>query len=232
MGLGLTVGWLADLAAGQDRMGMLMAQATFLSANRALRAARVGHHREPQALAVGEVWSSAMPGYVGLHAVRRLAAWASEAAELPPPATHQDFIVEPFVTEFLEQQISCLGGSRLRERPDPPFLHLCVHADSEGLYVPLDFDRPALARPFLGLDLTGGAVGSSVRLLEECSSLARFIGMPETVTARSKQLVELLEQPWPDAPDWRRYGLEAYCLAQLVEGCRQSIRTGAALVFT
>jgi len=87
VGLDVTVGALIGLEA-LDAEGFSYRQGQFARVNRALEAADLPPHTEPDVAGGGAPWSCRMWSYSGLHYLRRVAAhlWASEG--LPPPGDH------------------------------------------------------------------------------------------------------------------------------------------------
>lgn len=55
---------------------------------------------------------------------------------------------------------------------------MLLHSDSEGYYVPIEFDGVLIAK---NDELAGGMVGSSQRLLAECLRLRDVLGIPEEI---------------------------------------------------
>jgi hypothetical protein len=75
-------------------------------------------------------------------------------------------------------------------------------------------------------------VGSTPRLLAELERVASALAIPETLTADSEELWAVADGPTAKGELWRLYGRESFGCVVLLEGCRKSMATGAALVFT
>ncbi len=103
--------------------------------------------------------------------------------------------------------------------------HLIHHSDCEGFYVPVDF-----AAVFYDKEITGGWVGSSQRLLEECRGIAARLGLPEDLDPWGDEVSAAVEADTEGAEGWRRYGVESFTCLQVMAAARHSIGTGAAIV--
>ncbi len=98
--------------------------------------------------------------------------------------------------------------------------------------MPQDFDNVVLDQAQPQREGLGGMVGSTARLLEECQELAGLIDLPADMDPEADALWEAAESPGSAGPFWRRYGVEAFCLARLIRACELSLRSQAAVVFT
>jgi hypothetical protein len=74
-------------------------------------------------------------------------------------------------------------------------------------------------------------IGSAPRLLVECEYLAKALGIPSTVEAESEEVIEAAESQGK-GEGWRRYGIESFSCLQLIEACRHSVASGAAVTFS
>ncbi len=110
--------------------------------------------------------------------------------------------------------------------PAGPFDHLIHHSDCEGYYVPVEFG-PVLVDE----ELSGGALGSSVRLLAELRALAEALGLPEGLDPDGPEVEGALEGEDAGPEPWRRYGTESFICLQLMRAARHSVETGAVMAF-
>lgn len=184
--------------------------------NRALRAMGLACHVEPESTEDG--FSADLPGYSGLHYLRRIAAYQALGRGLPAPGD-KDNLSEPVVEEYYERAaIDATLGYR----------HLMMHSDTEGYYLPLDFSHVLVPPP--RFRVAGGEVGSVPHLRAECLKLAEAIGMPADISIEAPVFSRALEDQG-QGEGWRRYGREAYTCALLLGACDASLRTGCAIVF-
>ncbi|MFQ6548888.1 hypothetical protein AADZ90_013095 [Aestuariibius sp. 2305UL40-4] len=231
MGLDICVGLLADLSESDpDGRDTLLAE--FAALNRLLSRHRLPAHREPANIDP-DVWG--MYGYSGLHYLRRLAAHLdADKGKLPEPGgvdSHADPILEAY---FRDIEGATGGGLRslFQKRKkvfERTFDHLIVQGDAEGVYIPLDF--PDVLFDVDGEGVRGGMVGSTPRLLAECERLAGALSLPLEMTTKSEALWEASESQGHGKETWQRYGIESFTCASLIEACRKSMETGAAIVF-
>lgn len=228
MGLSLMVGILADLLE-EDSEGAEHAVEQFRVLNDYLTSVKLPVHREPEKC---EVWSADMLGYSGLHTLRRLAAHLDAGNPLPAPSDRasEDPVLEAYFQEVVEGPRGWLGrlfkaSPRFRRSYD----HLIVHSDAEGFYLPFDFEDVLL--PPADYPVAGMMVGSVPRLLNELERIAELLKIPSRLHSQSEELWEAADSPVQDGELWQRYGTESYSCVALIEGCRHSVATGAALVF-
>jgi hypothetical protein len=215
MGLSLEVGILADLNEN-DEEGAEQFREEFATLNRFLQLQGLPPHVEPESC---DVWSAGMWGYSGLHHLRRVAAHIDLRGRLPEPGD-----VNSAKDSTLEEYF------RLTERGPRSFDHLIVHSDAEGYYLPRDF-KTVLILPE-EYPIAGGMVGSSVRLQQECERLAQALSLPLETDPESDEVVEAAEAQGKGGGTWQRYGVESYTCLQLRLAAVNSIRSGAAVVFT
>ncbi|OPG08658.1 hypothetical protein [Microbispora sp. GKU 823] len=237
MGLNIVVGMLADLdeselddAEQDDLAGELCAD--FAAIGRVLAAAGLPAWSEPDAAAV-EAAEFDMYGYGGLHTLRRLAVHLAESGELPPPAPVEAAAEDPLLKDVYSRGprygVEVDEGTRLigsGREADGAYDHLVHHSDCEGFYVPVDF-APVLCTN----EITGGWVGSSQRLLEECRRIAARLGLPDDLDPWGDEVSAAVEADAEGAEGWRRYGVESFTCLQVMAAARHSIVTGAAIVF-
>jgi hypothetical protein len=238
MGLTVAVGMLAQDKAELDPDEFEDFRKPYDKLNDLLRQCGLPAHVEPEELPEEAIYEGAMIGYGGLHSLRRLAAHWSLHGSLPEPDRGQPAAEnDPSVAQLY----SVFERSDFRSRRKgildrilgrrPMFPHLLLHSDAEGFYVPLEFDDvlfEAGADPNSGL---GGMVGSSVRLLEECETLAGLIDLPPDIDPEDDRLIETIDEAPADGPLWRQYGREAFGLARLITACRLSVTHKACVVF-
>jgi len=233
MGLSLSVGLLIDLSA-QDDEGTQYVKGQFEAVNKVLKAMNLGAHQEPTQLKEGLPWFGDMLGYSGLHYLRRIAAYLWAGKGLPEPGGNdpaKDAVVEEYYDRIVDPPSPIL--KRLfgrRASPTKRFDHLMLHSDAEGFYLPIDFAKVIIPPEEL-INITGGVIGSTPRLLAECEHIAKALGIPNTIEAESKEVFEAIKRQGEGA-GWRRYGIESFSCLQLMKACRLSIASGAAVAFT
>ncbi len=230
MGLALAVGVLAELKE-VDPEGFEFHAAALERLSRYMKSCNLPLHQEPEDC---EVWSGQMIGYSGLHDLRRIAAYLDAGAPLPAPATG-DSTEDPRIAGYYDSVDGIRPGllKRLFGPKDTcmrGFDHLIVHGDAEGYYLPTDFHEVLF--PPADLEIPGGMVGSSTRLLAELDRIAAALAIPDSLTPDAEELWQAADEPSKGGDLWRQYGRESFGCVTLRHGCRQSIATGAALVFT
>jgi hypothetical protein len=230
MGLDLQVGILADLGEA-DAEGCEDFAGAFARLRSYLVSLGLSPHEEPRG---GDTWSAQMLGYSGLHHVRRIAAYLDCRRPLPKPAAKDD-PDDPCLAAYYAATDGRQPGMLKRLFGSAPrfqrrFDHLIDHSDAEGFYLPIDFPRVLL--PPDELEIPGSMVGSVPRLLAELEQVAHALEIPESLTAESDELWAAADEPRSTGELWRRYGRETFGCVVLREGCRKSLATGAALVFT
>ncbi|NOZ21698.1 MAG: hypothetical protein GXP25_11510 [Planctomycetes bacterium] len=233
MRLAIKVGILADLKSN-DSEGYEYYRDQFETINHALATAGLPLHHEPEGNPAS-VWGCDLPR-AAVHGLRRIAAY--EAFEYDIPA--QGYVEgsrHPVVVDYY-REIEGTPLVRLKRllfrtrRGTLRFQHLMVHSDGEGYYLPLKFEE--VIRPDPALRIAGGRVGSSPVLLEECTELADLLEVPEDLAPDSEELWQAVERPDQNEGGcrWRRYALESLACVCIMEACRVSIASGAAIVFT
>lgn len=234
MGLCPVVGILADLK-DRDEEGCAHYRQMFRALNDLLAGQGLPPHCELEDLPEEDCVSWDMGGYRPLHTLRRVAAycWARRELAVSDGDNPAD---DPVVVDYYQR-----GGLRrptfwqevfcVQDRRPPRFGHLMLHGDSEGLYVPISFDRVLFSRE--SSEILGGAVGSSLRLRAECEELADVLHLPLDLDPDADEVIDALEQAGGEGePLWRRYALESFTCLRLHYACVASINTGAAMVFT
>lgn len=236
MGLDLSVGYLSDLKEA-DPDAFLTAKKEFKIVSDALVAAGLRHHVEPDNLPEDERFCCQLWGYSGLHLLRRIAAHLAFKNQLPKPGringgAGKDDSDDPLLQEYFDDYKRPLRlFSRLvgKKKPLPRFLHLSVHGDANGIYVPQDFEDIVVLDK--ELDHLGLVIGSSQRLLAECNELARHLEMPLDLDHESDEVWDAPDSQGEGDTKWLRYGIESFCCIRLIRACEASLRSGAALVF-
>ena len=125
----------------------------------------------------------------------------------------------------------------------PSFVHLILHSDAEGYYVPIDFEQPIESD-----DLPGRYLGSVQRLHDECSAIAARLSMPIGLDPEHPQISHAADLQWGNTKEaslhnwnpfrriskqqwtgalWESYGMETYGCLRLLAVCEASLRTGA-----
>jgi hypothetical protein len=210
----MTVGILADDDDDDEYTDMVRADFTVI--RELLDLAGTGPWDEPELNERDVTWFE-MWGYSGLHTVRRLAVHLAENASLPDPLESRDAADDP----LLRKAYADLPGD-----PAGPFTHLIHHSDCEGYYVPADFEQVIVDER-----LTGGYLGSSVRLLTETRSIAAALNLPEDLDPDSDEIIEAADAGTPAGEGWQRYGIESCVCLRLIHAAKHSIKTGAAIAF-
>lgn len=160
-------------------------------------------------------FSCQMWGYSGVHYLRRIAAYIGLDKEVPGPGGDNP-ADDPVLIEYYDYLA-------------PGFEHLVMHSDAEGFYVPLDFED--VIYPSEELGVAGGIVGSSVRLLSECTRLAAWLELPLDLDPESEEVWDAADSPAVDGPKWKQYGKESFACIRLIKAAKVSIDSGAAIVF-
>ncbi|GII27032.1 hypothetical protein Pmi06nite_04740 [Planotetraspora mira] len=96
-----------------------------------------------------------------------------------------------------------------------------------GYYVPVDF-QPVI----IDERVSGGYLGSSHRLLDECLRLARLLELPDDLDPWSDAVCDAAEGAISDPSAlWQQYRVESFSCLRLIAAARTSISTGAAITF-
>ncbi|MFJ5927104.1 hypothetical protein ACIQF6_31395 [Kitasatospora sp. NPDC092948] len=166
----------------------------------------------------GPKFSDRVWGYSGLHTLRRVAAHLAANGQLPEPLKEGERASED--PELREAYFD------IPDDPPGPFDHLIHHSDCEGYYVPVDFGPVVIDE-----ELSGGMLGSSVRLLAELKVLAEVLGLPEDLDPDGAEVVDAIDGVGPPPEGWRRYATESFICLQLMRAARCSVETGAVMAF-
>ena len=221
MGLALEVGILADLKTA-DEEGYAYFRDQFALLNQLLTENQLPHHSEPEEI---PVFSCDMHGYSGLHYLRRIAAHLLVNGSIPAPCVDRPND-DPVLIECYDE-IATMQDARSSDWKR--FDHLLCHSDAEGFYIPQEFDEVLF--DFNEMGVAGAQVGSSSKLLKECTSLADALGMPTELDPEDKLFFEASEHQ-SKGTGWQRYGIECYACIRLICAARHSLDHGAAIVFT
>ena len=219
MGLALEVGMLAGMVEYQDEECAQWFNEEMARLNSFLLSFGLKEHKEPEAC---EVFSCSMRGYSGLHYLRRLAAHVNLRNELPGSGD-DDSSDDPVLREYyrIVEKGSDDEQSKLK------FDHLILHSDSEGYYLPQDFEVPLI--PPESLKVAGDIVGSSLRLLRECEALAGYLKLPLSREPVSMADWSVLDQEVVDVE--AEYVVEKFIWRRLYLAAKYSVQSGAAIVF-
>ncbi|MEO7688159.1 MAG: hypothetical protein ABIS51_02660 [Sphingomonas sp.] len=236
MGLNIVVGYLAEQLE-YDEEGASWHRDVLNDLNLVLAEAGEAPHHEPEEIPGGsQSWESY--GYSGLHHARRLAAWLVINRRLPPPCAYEKAADDAVLAQFYRQHEEYLrrgptkGLLGLFKSRKPPFVHLMLHSDAEGFYLPralpsVIFDQHSPQR-----DGIGGMVGSAEGLLGECRELAHALSIPLGTDPESEEIYENVEDPPADGEPWQRLPIETFVITRLIAACERSLETGAAIVFS
>ncbi|MDU8946620.1 hypothetical protein [Ovoidimarina sediminis] len=231
MGLTVTVGVPAE---GD---GAAEIEADMKAINAALKEAGHRTHKEP---GKGEVWSADGYFYYGLHAAREVAARLVYGEPIPrdrPITGKESPTAERHYAELLERLLEAPavgflkrlfgGGPALHD-----YAHLACHSDAEGYYVPVDFKAPVIPREIAAGTKHLWPLGSSQRLLDETTRLARALEIPEGMGHGDAELQRWLEGA-DDTPEalWQAHPIAAYSCLMLREAAQRSVAAKAAIRF-
>lgn len=231
MGLALQTGILSDLRHNdidgfQHFKKELLATTDFLTQNGIIH-----QFTEPENLSSDRIWATDMYGYAGLHYLRRIAAYLHLKKELPPPGNWQasnDPILVEYFESYFSGDTSTLLKQVLTRKNIFPFEHLIIHSDTDGFYLPIDFERVVVTN---NSHLSGGFIGSSYRLLEELSVLAKHLELDLENEIDEIDLYDAAETQGKGIEKWEQYGVESFTCIKLYQGCLESVENRCALVF-
>lgn len=216
MGLGVEVGIMADLLENDDE-SFEYYEEQFAAINELLDERGLPQHSEPSQ--VSEVVSYDMWAYSGLQYLRRFAAHIADSGTIPSPGDEKASI-DPILQKYIQadEPVKCR------------FQHLLQHSDIDGYYIPIDLKEVI----FLPEDseITGGILGSSQQLLAECKELAKELKLPEDIDPDGDEIWDAAEkQASDDEVFWKRYGVESFTCARLMQAARVSVDTKSAIIF-
>ncbi|MGW1107681.1 hypothetical protein [Streptomyces sp. NPDC002540] len=214
MGLSISVGLLYDQARN-DAEGLDHHRRSFARLGRALMTEGISWH-EPEITDPprAHTFSGGFP-YGYLTQLRRILVLAN----LGEPITPAPAVSERQYDRDLE---------KIRDEMSMFASHLLCHSDSDGYYVPVDFDDP-LFLPAEAEVEGAGMVGSSQRLLAELSGIAPSIGisLDDKGVPSGAEGTEPAVTPATDGP----FETERFAWYALYQACRASITGGHAIVF-
>ncbi|MFK7932938.1 MAG: hypothetical protein AB8G22_05470 [Saprospiraceae bacterium] len=231
MGLALQTGILSTLH-NNDLDQFLLYQKEIKAAASYLQRKGVTHQfTEPTDLSTDRQWTTDMYGYSGLHYLRRLAAHVNSHKSLPSPGDWQassDPVLIQYFENYFSGDTSTLLKQVLTRKRVFPFEHLIIHSDTDGFYLPIDFQRVIVTE---NSDLSGGFIGSSYRLLEELRELAKWLELDLNREITDIDLYDAAESQGEGTEKWARYGVESFTCLKLYHGCLESVENRCALVF-
>lgn len=214
MGLGISVGLLCDLARHDDSEGFEYHSTAFERLTRALAKEDIDW-REPEVSHEGDGghYSGGFP-YSYLSCVRRVYTLAQ----------HDEPITPASATSAEEYELD------LEDVTDETLMfesHLLCHSDSDGYYIPVDFEDPLYLAEGAAPD-GAGMVGSSQRLRTELAGIASAIGIRLEADGRlSAAQIAAVERAEGHLP----FASEQYTWMVLYRACQASIESGHAIVF-
>lgn len=241
MGLGISVGRLADLLVNDEEGGEWFRE-DLAKLNRLLTTAGLAVHVEPEDTETANISTF---GYSGLHFLRRCAAHLQYAGKLPPPLDLseepvKDLLYIRYAEAFDAENVGAPAGA-FAAPSDRAFDHLIMHDDAEGFYLPQRFPQVLIAA-----DQAYGWVGSCHTLIDECERVAAALALPAELLADGESPVfeDAIRSPKPSNgvfgslfkrkrtdPVWRAHPVAAMMCAKLHQMANHSIRTGALMVF-
>lgn len=213
MGLGVSVGMLADLSEN-DPEGAEWLRESFQSVNALLAANQLPLHLEPEtAISEGSRCGCDSYAYSSLHYLRRIYAHVSQDPHWKPEPVGED--ESPTDDPAVDQETNLMRS------------HLLCHSDAEGFYVPVDFEDVIFDD---GDTVPGGMLGSSQRLMEELVVLAPYLEIwlddGELSDSEASRLNE--EAEGEKNPFW----IEKLVWLSLFEAARLSLKHKVAICFT
>ena len=244
MGLSVQVGYLADkIANDPDKASAFLVD--FDAINAVLIAKGLPTHQEPTDC---ETWSRDVWGYDGLNPIREVAGMLYLNQAIPRDVvidgaqTHNADALQKTFFEHVsgKGQMTMLGRAfrsvfKAKEKPKlPPYIHLVVHSDCDGLYVPIDFELPIVQSGRNKQTEHLWPMGSVFRLEQDVNELARYLEIPADLKSTDE---DTIKQYWnepnlsADAPLWQAQMNAAENCLILREACEMSLRTGAAIQF-
>lgn len=240
MGLGVTVGILADLIKN-DPEGADWVRDELRATSNALLEFNLAQHVEPTDC---PVWSASSYGYSGLHALREVAGYVWAGSDIPRTKIDgtggtpmEDALFEACLN-FMQSEPPEPKGmlerlmSKNTEPKPPSFIHLIAHSDAQGYYMPIDFAVPVT--PSIIDDDTAHLwpVGSAPSLAREVDQLCAALGMPKTLTHQSGEVQEALVTTVASSePLWRIQSVATYTALLLRDACVASKQSGAVIAF-
>lgn len=213
MGLAIGVGMLAEFSAKDSKAAARM-RADFKHINTVLAQRGLEPHKEPEKFSGSLKTRASLTSfpYSWLHYLRRFAAHVMRDPKwVPYPIEPGE---DPADDPVLHQMYRRLSS------------HLLCHSDSEGYYIPQDFEELILDPKH---EIRGGVLGSSQRLQEELLLLADPLEIAVGDDGRlSDDIARVVSSQRPaGAP----YAVERLVWLALFEAARLSIEHQTAIVF-
>lgn len=184
---------------------------------------------------VEEIYSAEMYGYSGLHYLRRIAAhiWNGNMEAVPGNADlSKDVVLKKYYDQYellTEQKKSIFNIRKRKASRTSRFEHLIIHSDTEGYYIPLDFEKVIVDN---NENLKGGMLGSSIRLKKELEELAAWLELDLGIDEEADEVWEATETQGTGIRKWERFAIESFCCLRLYRACEFSILQGSAIVFS
>lgn len=232
MGLALEVGILSDLKLNDDE-GYAIYKAEFEKLNRLLLEENLSPHKEPEDIEEEEIFSCEMLGYIGLHHLRRYAAYLALQKPEPKPVNYDDSddsIIDEYGKLATSQDPEALLELFSKSQTDYlPYQHLILHSDADGFYIPQNFEEVLFSTD--DIKVVGGMVGSVHQLYDECTQLADHLEIPMDLDHESEKVFEAAGSPPTEGEKWKRYGIETFHCLRLIRACEASLQNNAAIVF-
>jgi hypothetical protein len=238
MGLDVMSGVLS-IFERDDPEGAQAFREVFASVDEVLAEAGLPPHEEPRDLPPEQTFEAQSWGYGGLHHLRRVAAYLTLEGTLPNSDVIDEAMDDPVLRRLYDRHTAFLNGrpkglrgifTKLPEKP--PFEHLLLHSDAEGLYLPRQLDAVVFDDAHPQREGIGGMIGSSVALYEECRVVARALELPVGLEPERDEVWENAGDPPQAGAAWQRFGITTFVLTRLFRACELSKATGAAVVFT
>jgi hypothetical protein len=202
--------------------------------NLALDEAELDRHKEPEP---AEGWQAELPGPEALHALGEIAGLIWKGRPIPqnrlidgkdaPAETALFEAILPHIFAARRPPRRILFGRRRIVAP-PPFAHLTVHSDREGLYIPADFPLPLVPIQMPKGTENFWPLGSVQRLQRELAEIAKALDIPDDLMPDDPALAKPAD---PAGPLWKAQPFAVYSCLVLREACDRSLATGAAICF-
>lgn len=226
MGLSLEVGILADLNEN-DEEGAEDYRKIFSKLNEQLETHGVAPHHEPEDCGV---WGADMFGYAALSELQSTAAYHDRTGQIPPTDSQDPELAHTYHGALTTAHFGPKPGllKRLFEKKcqfSLTYFHLFMHSDTEGFYLPQDFEHVL----YCGEEIPGSFVGSCPRLLNELNQLAAGLEIPDGMDCDDDIFEDLASEA--GGPPWKQNKMATHACLTLREACKVSIETGAALVY-
>ena len=234
MGLEITVGALADLL-DNDPEGANWLVKDLNAVSDVMKKSGIPPHIEPEN---APTWSASGFGYSGLHHLREVAGLIWVGKDIPRGPLDEG---SPAETALFNAALPRLEPPKIHHRffggkskPKLPFVHLIVHSDAAGYYVPTDFETPLVPKKMHETTAHIWPLGSVQQLAKEIEILIERMQIPAEMNSEDERLQSLLEKTKSKANSgalWEYQPIAAYTALILQEACAASLKTGAAICF-